>query len=294
VAKKGKKRESSKLVKKLRKHYRLVVMNDENFEIRTSIKLTPMNVIFIVSSISVMFIAVIVLLLVFTPLRQYIPGYEYKEYMNQELLTLKKETDSLREVTDRQSWNINNIRHIITGNVDTTLGGYQHREGGYDSLMLGSESAEDSLLRVEMEQEGTPGLQSTTEVSRDKTLEEENFFPPVHGIVTNHFNPEMHHYGVDLVAEKNTPVQSVLPGRVIFEGWTLDDGYIVAIQHRNNLVSIYKHNAVVLKKVGNFVHAGDVIATVGNSGELSQGTHLHFELWYNLKPTDPEMYITLH
>ncbi len=293
AAKKHKKADKSKLIQRLKKHYRLVIMNDENFEIRTSVKLTPFNVIFIASSISLLLIILIVLILIFTPLRQFIPGYEYKEFMNQELVSLKLQTDSLQQLTKQQGWYINNIRNIVSGHVDTSRDNYKRENIAYDSVRFGPRSSEDSMLRAEMESNSEFQVSETRKSAAESFLEKENLFKPVDGILTNHFNPELKHYGVDIVTQKNHAVKAVLRGKVFFADWTLDDGYVIAIQHQNNLVSIYKHNAVLMKKVGSFVESGDVIASVGNSGELSQGPHLHFELWYNLVPVNPEKFMNL-
>ncbi len=293
TAKKRKKIDKSKLIHRLRKHYRLVIMNDENFEIRTSVKLTPLNVILIGSSLSLLFILLIVLILVFTPLRQFIPGYEYKKYMNQELITLKLQTDSLELLTNEQSWYIDNIKNVLTGNIDTTLSTYKLQNIAYDSVKFGPRSSEDSSLRIEMETGSEFEVMPKEHSNSFGILEIEHLFNPVNGVVTNHFNPELKHFGVDIVSEKDQAVKAVSSGKIFFSDWTLDDGYVIAIQHHHNLVSIYKHNAVIMKKVGSFVEAGDVIATVGNSGKLSQGPHLHFELWYERVPINPEEFMNL-
>ena len=112
-------------------------------------------------------------------------------------------------------------------------------------------------------------------------------------IITDGFNPKTDHYGIDMVAQENEPVRSVADGVVIMSSWTLDGGYVVAIQHPGNLISVYKHNSELFKNVGNFVAAGEVVATIGNTGELTSGPHLHLELWHNGNPVNPEEYIAL-
>jgi murein DD-endopeptidase MepM/ murein hydrolase activator NlpD len=120
------------------------------------------------------------------------------------------------------------------------------------------------------------------------------FFLPVKGYITGDFDPKNEHYGVDIVAADNAPVKATLDGSVVISTWTPETGYVIGIQHENNLVSLYKHNSVLLKKEGDYVHAGDVIAIVGNTGELSTGPHLHFELWYNGSAINPKDYINFN
>ena len=118
-----------------------------------------------------------------------------------------------------------------------------------------------------------------------------HFFTPLRGLITNKFNTKTEHLAVDIVGSLNSRISSVLEGTVIFAGWTMDTGYSIYIQHENNIISAYKHNAELLKEVGDKVKAGDAIAIMGNSGELTTGPHLHFELWHNGTALDPETYI---
>ena len=118
-----------------------------------------------------------------------------------------------------------------------------------------------------------------------------NLFPPVKGYITQKYEPNKDHYGIDIVAKDKESVKSALDGTVIMADWTSETGYVIAVQHQYNLVSFYKHNSVLLKKVGNFVKAGDAIAIIGNSGEMSSGPHLHFELWKDGVPINPELYM---
>lgn len=117
------------------------------------------------------------------------------------------------------------------------------------------------------------------------------FLQPLKGAITNRFNIKKQHYGVDVVAPKNEAIKATLDGTVIFAEWTVETGYVIQLQHADNIVSIYKHNSVLHKKVGDHVKAGEVVAIVGNSGEFSTGPHLHFELWYNGIPINPEDYM---
>ena len=123
-------------------------------------------------------------------------------------------------------------------------------------------------------------------------LQEIFFFSPKVGFVSAPYNVREGHFGIDIVAKKNEPVKCVADGTVIMASWTQDSGYVMAIQHRGNIISVYKHNAELLKEVGNFVNAGEIISIIGNTGDLTDGPHLHFELWYNGTSVDPEEFVT--
>jgi murein DD-endopeptidase MepM/ murein hydrolase activator NlpD len=118
------------------------------------------------------------------------------------------------------------------------------------------------------------------------------FFVPLKGVITNEFNISQGHFGVDIVSRQNEAIKAVLDGTVILSNWTIETGFTIAIQHQENIISVYKHNSALLKKVGEFVKAGDPIAIVGQTGELTSGPHLHFELWYDGNPVNPKEYIT--
>jgi murein DD-endopeptidase MepM/ murein hydrolase activator NlpD len=154
-----------------------------------------------------------------------------------------------------------------------------------------STSIEDSILRTQIEEEEQYNLLVTDQDHASSGLTGVHFFAPIRGMVTNPFNAGANHFGTDIVAAPNEVVKATLDGTVILATWTLETGYVLQIQHDNNLVSIYKHNAELLKKVGNVVRAGDAIAIIGNSGELTTGPHLHFEIWHNGTPIDPEQFI---
>lgn len=154
-------------------------------------------------------------------------------------------------------------------------------------------SKKDSLFRLEYEMETRNNLFKNDMIADNNSeYKMVSFFTPMLGIVTNRFNREAKHYGIDLVADNNSMIKATADGTVIYADWTVENGYSIGIQHNGNLFSIYKHNAVLLKEEGDFVSAGDPIAIYGNSGSLSTGPHLHFELWYNGTPLNPEDYIS--
>lgn len=280
--------------KRLRKHYRLVVMNDENFELRASVKLTPLNVLFIFSTLFVIFTALLLLLMRYTSVKDAFFGADYSDRMRREIVEMRIATDSLDRVVGLQNQYLEGLMRVLSGDIDTTLPPYNPSELQYDTASLLQHSAMDSVLRADYERKRSIGiLEGRPEIKRS-SIEEKYFIPPVQGIVVREFNSETGHYGLDIVAKENSAIKSVLEGKVIFTGWTAEYGHVIVTQHEDNLVSVYKHNSALLKKVGNFVRAGEAIALIGNTGELSQGPHLHFELWHDFVPVDPLKYIVFN
>lgn len=282
---------------KLRNKYRLVIFHDETFEEKVTFRLSRLNVFVSIVSIAVVLIFVTTYIIAFTPLREYIPGYTDVN-LKYQIYELEKRADSLERNFKQKDIYIANIRRIIEG--------YDFPEDsivlGYDSSLKSSidfskieleKSIEDSLLRVEFESETKYNLyaSSTPEPYKNK-ITVKNFFVPVKGIISNHFNPEINHFGTDIVSNNNENIKAVLDGTVIISDWTSDMGYIIGIQHSDNLFSLYKHNSTLLKKEGDFVNAGDAIAFIGETGDLANGPHLHFELWYNGMPVNPEEYLS--
>ena len=151
-------------------------------------------------------------------------------------------------------------------------------------------SKDDSLLRKMVEEEEQFNI--PVEGRRRLNLESLNFFIPIKGLVTQDFNPEEEHLGIDIVAKENEVIKATQDGRVIFAEWTAETGYVMIIQHAEKFISVYKHNSALLKAQGQDVSSGEPIAIIGNSGELSSGPHLHFELWYNGYAVDPQEYIS--
>ncbi len=282
-----------RLQKKMNDKYRLVIMNDTTLERKFSFRLTRMNVFVAVGALVMILVIATTFLIAYTPLREYIPGYGDVS-MQKELYALVQKADSLQtEVILREKY-MQNIRDVINGK-DFSMKNIQKpsdtAKKDYNNLDV-SKSKEDSLLRQEFEELDqyslmTPGIQGS-----DPTISNYFFFTPVQGTITNGFNPAARHYGIDIVAQKNDAVKAVLDGTVLFSTWTLKTGYVIAIQHQSDIISLYKHNSALLKREGDYVKAGDPIAIVGNSGEVTTGPHLHFELWYKGKAVNPREYIT--
>ena len=284
-----KKQEDKKLKRKLTNKYRLVIMNEDTFEEKASLTLTRMNVLTFVGSLVLFLIVLTIYLIAFTPLREYIPGYADVETKKQVKYLVQK-ADSLESELKAKSLYVQNIKNIVKGkdlieNYDEKV----NPKKDYKDIQF-EVSPEDSALRAQVAQEDQFNLW-TTQPATSSGIAGFSFFTPLKGEVTAKFDLTEKHYGVDIVSMRNEPIKATLDGVVVFSSWTNDTGYVIALQHENNLVSLYKHNSVLLKKVGNTVKAGEVIAIVGNSGELTTGPHLHFELWYKGKPIDPQEYM---
>jgi len=277
----------------LTSRYRLVVMNDDTFEEQYSFKLSRINLYILLSIILVILNIIIVSAIVFTPIKEYIPGYADVN-LRRNLTMLKLKVDSMDVELQQKDLYVSNIRNIIAGKVDTGVTFIDSIPANFE-IEHNKISQEDSLLRAEMESEDNFRILFTgTEFAKQKTIEDYYFFPAIKGFITSDFDVSTGHYGIDVVAPENESIKSTLDGIVIQSSWTLDSGYVIAIQHESNLVSFYKHNSVLLKKVGTFVHAGDVIAIIGSSGEMTTGPHLHFELWHRGTPLNPSDYIVFN
>lgn len=213
---------------------------------------------------------------------------------NKKLYELAIKVDSLSIEVDNKDKFIMNFQRILSG--DTSSGFIDPVEAlGNDNSVIPSITdmqlaASDSQFRQEFEQSEMSLIALTSTKYRE--LQEMFFFSPITGFISDHYDLKKSHFGIDIVAKTNEPVKAIADGTVIMASWTQDSGYVIAVQHRSNLISVYKHNAELLKKVGNFVNAGDIISIVGNSGEMTDGPHLHFELWYNGNSLNPEEFVT--
>ncbi len=284
-----------KIKDKIRKKYRVVVYSNDTYEEKAHFKLTLLNFFNILVASSVLLIVLVTYLIAFTPLREYIPGYTDVS-LNRRVYEMERMADSLETVFKQKDLYINNLKRIIDGenfetdSINSLL--TKTSNTNFDDIVI-KNSKQDSLFRIDYEEETRNNLFANkimSDVNQEFKLV--SFFAPINGIVTQHFNREAKHFGTDLVSSNNSVIKATADGTVIYSDWTVDNGYCIGIQHNGNLFSIYKHNAVLLKEEGDFVNAGDAIAIYGNSGSLSTGPHLHFELWYNGTPLNPEDYIS--
>lgn len=279
--------------KKLRDRYKLTILNESTYEEVMHMRLSRLRVFAVLSTVAVVLITLTIMLIAFTSLREFIPGYPDRNLRRQITMNALR-LDSLTHELERKDRFFNSIRMIVAGEnpqeeVPLPADSIQSLIAPYDSLALGASENEAGFREVIEERERfNLSIGELTSSSSDFY----HFFPPLAGgAVTNRFDEKIRHYGVDLVAKPNSNVSAVLDGVVIFSDWTMKTGYVIQIQHAGDFVSIYKHNSVLLKKQGDFVRVGEVIAVVGNTGEETTGPHLHFELWRGGKSVDPEKYI---
>ncbi|TWO33995.1 M23 family metallopeptidase [Seonamhaeicola sediminis] len=282
------KKEPKKIKRKLLDKYRLVILNELTFEERLSFKLTRLNV-FVFGSLSALFLITITYLIIaFTPLREYIPGYSSTALKNK-ATELSFKTDSLQRVIAMNELYYGSIKKVLKGDVSAS-------DFNKDSIIEAvkieasevdlAPTAEDSILREKVDKEDKYNLFELATTATNFVL-----FPPVNGTISEDYNLEEKHYAVDIVVPKDTPVKATADGVVIFSEWTVATGYVIILEHSYGLISVYKHNASLTKSQGDLVKAGEVIATAGNTGELSTGPHLHFELWNDGYPINPTNFI---
>ncbi|MCD6067322.1 MAG: family metallopeptidase [Bacteroidetes bacterium] len=275
---------------KLKNHYRLVVLNDDTFEEKFALRLTPLGILILMSCITILMTFLVISLVAFTPLREYIPGYGNVD-QKRELIALTARADSLEQSMAAKDWFIQNISDVLSGKTEgKPAKPLKDTAVNYSGLNV-KPSANDSLLRNEIESADKYSLSISDKSKPVSSISSFVFFSPVKGVVTESFNLRQEHYGVDIAAPENEFIKSTLDGTVVFAGFTSADGYVIQIQHSNNLMSVYKHNSEIAVKVGDYVKAGKPIAIIGNSGETSNGPHLHFELWYNGNPINPQDYV---
>lgn len=266
-------------------------MNDETFEEKVSLTLSPLNVFVFTGTIIISLITFTIYIIAFTPLREYIPGYA-DITMQRKLITLTNKTDSLSKSMVVRDIYLKNLQNIIIGKAGIDSGSSTPPALiRYDTIQFQPASPADSSIRQQIESQDRFTLSATGAVPTS-SLSGFYFFTPVKGTVTSTFNTRTKHYGIDVVASPNEVIKSTLDGTVVMADWTSETGYVIAVQHSNNLFSIYKHNSALLKNSGDYVKAGEVLAIIGNSGELTTGPHLHFELWYNGSPVNPVDYMT--
>ncbi len=273
-----------------KKKYRFSIFNDttheEIFSIRAygalSIATLAVAVILLIGSVTV--------LISFTSLRELIPGYPSAQSRH-ELVENAIKIDSLQNEINMWRMQLVNIQRIATGEKPLHLDSLLNLKGSKDTITEhnGIYAKDDSLLRATVLHEEQFNL--TEKKYQIEQIEGLHFFPPLKGVITEEYNLAIEHPYLDIAAAENSPVYSVLDGTVIYAGWDDENGYVIHVQHENNLVSIYKHNSKLLKKTRDKVTAGTPISLVGNTGTLSTAPHLHFELWHKGEPINPAQYI---
>jgi hypothetical protein len=278
-----------KLLKKLKSRFRLTVLNENTFEEKLSYSLTPLNLIVMFGGLLLVFGTLIYLLVAYTPLKNYvIPDYTNTEF-REEARVARMRVDSLMEVMRKNERYLSDVRIVLSGGTLTNSADTAKKEAQQANLNYQVSDIDDAM-RQKLSEQDRFNLQSEDE-GRAKKLGY-LMFKPVNGTVSNAFNAKEEHYGIDLVGPKDDPVKAVLDGTVIAASFTADGGNVIQIQHANNFISVYKHNSVLLRKVGDIVKAGESIAFIGDTGDHSEGPHLHFELWESGVPVNPMDYFS--
>tara|TARA_R100000789_G_C2996461_1_gene147590 strand:+ start:156 stop:1040 length:885 start_codon:yes stop_codon:yes gene_type:complete len=279
------KKEKKQLKKRLLHKYRMVILNEDTFEERVSLKLTRLNVFILVTLSSLLLIAGTTVLIAFTPLKEYIPGYSSTS-LKLKATELTYKTDSLETALAINNQYYESIKKVLSGDVKSTDidkdSILEAARISIDSINL-SPSEEDLKLREKVALEDKYNVFEETNPSNlNVTL-----FPPVNGSISEGYNFKEKHYAVDVVVAKDAPIKAAADGTVIFAEWTAETGYVVIIEHGNSLITVYKHNSALQKEQGSLVSTSEVIATAGSTGEYTTGPHLHFEIWSNGYPLNP-------
>ncbi|MFN5183059.1 MAG: M23 family metallopeptidase [Bacteroidota bacterium] len=270
--------------------HRLVLLNDELFEEKFSVRITPIKLATAFLGLLIFFIVISIFLVGATPLREYIPGYGDVS-VKDSLIGIQSKLNDINEEIEKKDAYLKNLLNVIQGK-NTPLAESLKRDSTVDySKIKLTPGPNDSALRLQMELRDRYKL-----YLKDKSTPVNNstsffFFTPVKGMVTNSFNLAQGHYGVDIAGKENEIIKATMDGTVVSAGYSTSDGYVIQLQHSNNIISIYKHNSDLTKKVGDYVKAGEPVAIIGNTGESSNGMHLHFELWFNGNPLNPQDYV---
>ena len=282
------KKTKRKFKQKLIHKYRLVILNEDTFEEKISFKLTRLNVFIFGGLFSILLIIGTIFLIAFTNLREYIPGYSSTK-LKRDATDLIYKTDSLEQVLEVNNLYIQKVRELLTGKIsdvqfdkDSVLEAIKYDK---DTINLDPSNLD---MQFRQDIESTDRYSIFNEATKDAELV---FFAPVTGTISDVYNPKTKHFAIDIAVEMGTPVKAVADGTVIFAEWTAETGHVVIIEHANGFISVYKHNTALHKEQGDLVKSGEVVASAGNTGELSTGPHLHFELWNEGYPVNPSNYI---
>ena len=271
-------------LRKLKNKYRLVILNDGTFEEIVVVKITPLLILSVSLVVSLVLVFTTFLLFSFTPLQEYVPG-KTKLETHKELVEMATKVDSLVSLVEGKDMYVNNLKTILNGGqiMETEKETLEKSDENTQSLDV---SLEDSLFRLRVEEKSSGDYVSVSSNVNNY------FLRPLNGELIDNYNKQTKHFGIDLLSKRGSIVNSVSDGVVVTSDWTKETGFVIAVQHSGGFLSFYKHNSTLLKEVGDYIKKGDPIAVIGNSGELTSGPHLHFELWKNGESLDPENYIS--
>ena len=273
-------------MEKKNKFFRFAIINDNSLEEIFNIKFSRASLLWLTSAVLLAVSVVFVLLLGYTPLRNLIPG-KSKAHVQNELIMMIQKADSLEKSLGNYSLYTKNLKKVLSDSVSLDSVQDLFEEDFIVKEFDYKPSAEDSILRAEVEAEESISLNSNLKEKKLSSF----FIKPVDGLITEEFNKKIGHFGIDVVSKKGAFICSIDDGMVLFSSWTHEFGYVLIIKHQNSFISFYKHNSEVFKSKGDYVKSGETIAIIGNSGKYSTGPHLHFELWKGASPVNPMNYI---
>lgn len=282
-----KKRRSKAFWNNIKFKYKLTITNENTLEEVVGIRVSKLNGLSVLlSALGVLFL-ITGSIVAFTPLRNYLPGYMNSEVRSQVVENALR-VDSLQQLVDKQNLYIINIQDIFSGkvSVDTVQSIDSLTNMRHDSLMEYTKREEEFRRQYEETEK-----YNLTTITSQPEVDGLIFYRPTRGMISGHFDADKKHYGTDIAANPNESVLATLDGTVILSTYTADTGYLIQVQHNQDFISVYKHCGSLLKKAGDKVQGGEAIALVGNSGTLTTGPHLHFELWHKGRAVNPEKYI---
>lgn len=281
-----------KLITRLKEKYKLVILNDNTFEEKISFRASLWYLIIGTAAFAIVLVFLTLMIIKGTPLKHYLIGVSDVS-SQREIVNAYLKIDSLTKLTEQNEVYLENIKRVINGEISE---GKSERpaddEAQKNAKALNNKISKEELeLRKLIESESQFDLNVEQLSKEHKGVSAFTFFSPIKGNITEHFDKRRQHFGIDIAAKKNENIKAVLEGTVVLSSFTPETGNVIAIQHRDNMLSFYKHCSALLKKAGSFVRAGEVIAVVGNTGEYTTGPHLHFELWMNGSAVNPEEFI---
>lgn len=279
------------MLKWINDKYRLVLMNDQTFQEERSFRLHPSSVALVVLVVFTVVSALVILLMVTTPIGRIVPEKTNQDIRSQ-ITTMYLHVDSLEKAVAARDAFIVKVKDLVYEQFE-----YEddledpNLKKSITTTPVPEKSNELRELMASVDSEAELGNLIENTLTANNNISTMIFLAPIKGMVSDTFAPTRSHYGTDIVAPKGSLIKATQKGTVLVATWSADTGHMLAIQHENNVVSFYKHNASLLKKTGDMVQAGEGIAIIGNTGEMTEGPHLHFELWFNGQAINPERYI---
>lgn len=267
--------------------YKLTIINENTLEEVVGLHVSKLNGVSVLLTVFTLLFIIVALIVSFTPLRNYLPGYLNSD-VREQIVNNALRADSLQQLVERQNLYIMNIQDIFKGEVKVDSVHSLDSLTVVRSEELMERTAQEEEFRKQFEESEKYNL---TNIQAEPDVDGLIFYRPTRGLLSSNFNPDERHFGVDIAANPNESVLATLDGTVVFGGYTAETGYVIEIQHNRDFISVYKHCGSLLKQTGDKVKAGEVIALVGNTGAQTTGPHLHFELWRKGEALNPEKYI---